>query len=88
MDDKELIKRSIWTSFELSKNTIIQNIISAINNKNINVDPNNLGYIVNIIQSSSEEAYQKCIGSISNQILDLTKTNKEKVPSKGTSKKN
>jgi len=88
MDDKELIKRSVWTSFELSKNTIIQNIISAINNKNINVDPNNLGYLVNIIQSSSEEAYQKCIGSISTQILESVKSNPEKAPPKGTSKKN
>ena len=88
MDEKELIKRSVWTSFELSKNTIIQNIISAINTKSIKIDPNNLGYLVNIIQSSSEEAYQKCIGSISNQIMETVKVSAEKVPSKGSSKKN
>lgn len=88
MDEKESIKRAVWTSFEFSKNTIIENIISAINSGVIKVDSNNLVYLVNIVQSSSEDAYQKCIGSVSNQILDLTKTNKEKVPAKGTSKKN
>jgi hypothetical protein len=88
MDEKESIKRVVWTSFEFSKNTIIENIISAINSGVIKVDSNNLGYLVNIVQSSSEDAYQKCIGSVSNQILGLTKANKEKVPPKGTSKKN
>jgi hypothetical protein len=89
MNTNDKINKIIWGSFELSKDTLVKNTISAVNSGKIPLDKDKLPLLVSLIQGSSEEAFHKCISSVSREISGvLAEETKSPTKEKTTSKKN
>lgn len=88
MNVKDQINKLMWNSFEVSKDTLVKNIISAVNSGALPIKIETLPVLVNLIQGSSDEAFSKCNLTISREILSVVEgSTKHQVTSK-SSKKN
>lgn len=88
MNVKDQINKLMWNSFEVSKDTLVRNIIAAVNSGNLPVKKEVLPTLVTLIQGSSDEAFNKCNSTISREIISVFESNANNQAPTKSSKKN
>jgi hypothetical protein len=88
MNVKDQINKLMWNSFEVSKDTLVKNIISAVNSGALPLKKESLPTLVTLIQGSSDEAFNKCNSTISREILSVVESSTKSQAQPKTAKKN
>jgi len=88
MNVKDRINKLMWNSFEVSKDTLVKNIISAVNSGALSLEKSSLPTLVTLIQGSSDEAFSKCNASITREIMSTIESPSKDQTLAKTSKKN
>jgi hypothetical protein len=88
MNVKDQINKLVWNSFEVSKDTLVKNIISAVNSGALPLKKESLPILVTLIQGSSDEAFNKCSPIITREIVSAAESSLKNQVLDKVSKKN
>lgn len=71
MSSKDKVSKSVWGLFEFTKETVKKNLVQATNNNELKLDENSLRLLLNIVDSSISEGYNKGIDSTAKNVASL-----------------
>lgn len=68
MTPKEKLNKALWTVTSLISDTVVQNVVAAVQGKQLNIDSTTLNRLASLITSSVQEAHSKASGSFSRAV--------------------
>ena len=71
MSSKDKVSKSVWGLFEFTKETVKKNLVQAANSEQLKLDENSLRLLLNIVDSSISEGYNKGLDSTVKNLVSI-----------------
>lgn len=76
MNSVDKISRETKVLLDSAKDTLAENLVSAVRNKNVLVDESQLSKLINIVNISIDESFQRALPVYQSSIKNLVKNSK------------
>lgn len=68
MQPKEKIVRAVWNCYEGTKDCVVNNVVSLVNQGKLKLDPKDTQFLLSMLTASINEGFQKSANVLENEI--------------------